>query len=170
MPSSSSVSLSATRPRRRVALRAVEVGTAGLRLRAAGFLGLAALCVVSHRLLQALTQSLGMAKAVAEGDLTSRVAVRGSNEAAQLLGALVHMNDRLRDIVHSVRTNSEGVATASAQIASGSADLSQRTERQASALQEAAASMEQLGSTVKTSSDNARQANQLALNASTSWP
>jgi methyl-accepting chemotaxis protein len=129
-------------------------------------LGLAALWMVSHRLMQALTKSLGMAQAVAQGDLCSRVAVRGSNEAAQLLDALVHMNDRLRDIVQSVRHNSEGVATASAQIASGNADLSQRTERQASALQEAAASMEQLGSTVKTSADNARQANQLARNAS----
>jgi len=132
-----------------------------------GLLGLAALWMVSHRLMHTLTKSLGMAQAVAEGDLRSQVAVRGSNEAAQLLGALVHMNDRLRDIVQSVRHNSEGVATASAQIASGNADLSQRTERQASALQEAAASMEQLGGTVKTSADNARQANQLALNAST---
>jgi len=132
-----------------------------------GLLGLAALFVIGQRLLQALTTSLGMAKAVAEGDLTSRVAVRGTNEAAQLLGALAHMNERLRDIVHAVRTNSEGVATASAQIASGSVDLSQRTERQASSLQEAAASMEQLGSTVKTSADSARQANQLALQAST---
>jgi len=115
----------------------------------------------------ALTQSLDVAQAVARGDLSSQVTVRGSNEAAHLLGALARMNERLRDIVQTVRHNSEGVATASAQIASGNADLSQRTEQQASALQETAASMEQLGSTVKTSADNARQANQLAMNAST---
>ena len=96
----------------------------------------------------ALTQSLDMAQAVARGDLSSQVTVRGSNEAAHLLGALARMNERLRDIVQTVRHNSEGVATASAQIASGNADLSQRTEQQASALQETAASMEQLGSTV----------------------
>ncbi|MCZ8177372.1 MAG: methyl-accepting chemotaxis protein [Alphaproteobacteria bacterium] len=131
-----------------------------------GLLGLAALWMVSHRLMQAVAQSLQLARAVAQGDLRSRVAVRGRNEAAQLLGSLVHMSERLRDIVQSVRHDSEGVATASAQIASGNADLSQRTERQASALQQAAASMEQLGSTVKTSADNARQANQLALSAS----
>ena len=129
-------------------------------------LGVAALWLVSHRLMQGLTRSLGLAQAVARGDLRSRVAVQGRNEAAELLGALMHMNERLRDIVQSVRHNSEGVATASAQIAVGNADLSQRTERQASALQEAAASMEQLASTVKTSADNARQANQLALSAS----
>jgi methyl-accepting chemotaxis protein len=130
-------------------------------------LGLAALWTVGRRLLGALTQSLDVAQAVARGDLSSQVTVRGSNEAAHLLGALARMNERLRDIVQTVRHNSEGVATASAQIASGNADLSQRTEQQASALQETAASMEQLGSTVKTSADNARQANQLAMNAST---
>ncbi|MFN0182476.1 MAG: methyl-accepting chemotaxis protein, partial [Aquabacterium sp.] len=41
-----------------------------------------------------------------------------------------------------------------------------RTEEQASALQETAASMEELGSTVRQNADNARQANQLALGAS----
>jgi len=130
-------------------------------------LGLAALWTVGQRLMRALTQSLDVARAVAEGDLRSQVIVRGSNEAARLLGALAGMNERLRTIVQTVRHNSEGVATASAQIASGNADLSQRTEEQASALQQTAASMEQLGSTVKASADNARQANQLAKNAST---
>ena len=130
-------------------------------------LGMAALWTVSQRLMGALTRSLNVAQAVAQGDLSSRVAVQGSNEAAQLLGALGQMNERLRDIVQAVRLNSEGVATASAQIASGNADLSQRTEQQASALQETAASMEELGSAVKASADNARQANELAVNAST---
>jgi methyl-accepting chemotaxis protein len=129
-------------------------------------LGLGALWAVSRQLMRALTQGLAVAQAVAQGDLSSRVSVRGSNEAAQLLGALAHMNDRLREIVRSVRHNSEGVATASAQIASGNADLSQRTEQQASTLQQTSASMEQLGGTVKTSADSARQANQLALSAS----
>ena len=42
-----------------------------------------------------------------------------------------------------------------------------RTERSAAGLQETAASMEQLGAAVKQNADNARQANQLALGAST---
>lgn len=129
-------------------------------------IGLGALWMVGKLLIRALTQSLDVANAVAEGDLSSQLTVNGSNEAAQLLGALARMNERLREIVQTVRQNSEGVATASAQIASGNADLSQRTEKQASALQETAASMEELGSTVKASADSARQANQLALNAS----
>jgi methyl-accepting chemotaxis protein len=45
-------------------------------------------------------------------------------------------------------------------------DLSGRTESQASSLEETASSMEQLTSTVKQNADNARQANQLVISAS----
>ncbi len=70
-------------------------------------------------------------------------------------------------VVGSVRTGVESVATASAQIAQGNQDLSTRTEHQASSLQETAATMDELGSTVRNNADNAKQANQLALGAST---
>jgi methyl-accepting chemotaxis protein len=58
------------------------------------------------------------------------------------------------------------VATASAEIAQGNHDLSARTESQASALQQTAASMEQLGVTVRQNADHAKLANQLAQTAS----
>jgi len=71
-----------------------------------------------------------------------------------------------QDAVIVVRTNAQGVASASAQIAAGNHDLSGRPEEQAGALEETAASMEQLSSTVKQNADNARQANQVAVSAS----
>jgi methyl-accepting chemotaxis protein len=68
--------------------------------------------------------------------------------------------------VGTVRGNAESVATASAQIAQGNQDLSGRTEQQASALQQTAATMEQLGTTVRHNADSAQQANRLAQGAS----
>jgi methyl-accepting chemotaxis protein len=58
------------------------------------------------------------------------------------------------------------VAAASVEISQGNMDLSARTEQQAGALEETAASMEELTSTVRQNADNAGQANQLALSAS----
>ena len=58
------------------------------------------------------------------------------------------------------------MATGSAQIAIGNADLSQRTEEQASSLQQAAASMDQLSGSVKHSAETAIVANRLASSAS----
>ncbi len=107
------------------------------------------------------------AASVAEGDLTVDLTAEGKDEAAQLLGALAHMKDNLTRNVGGVRGNADGVATASAQIAQGNMDLSNRTEQQASALKETAASMDELSATVKQNADNARQANQLALGDST---
>jgi methyl-accepting chemotaxis protein len=106
------------------------------------------------------------AQAIADGDLTLAVPQTGRDEVGQLLQALRGMQANLSQIVAGVRGNAESVATASAQIAQGNNDLSGRTEEQASALQQTAASMEQLGSTVTHNADNARQADQLARSAS----
>jgi methyl-accepting chemotaxis protein len=111
-------------------------------------------------------QAVAVANAVADGDLTQTIEVRGRSETAQLLQALSGMQQRLGQVVGTVRNNAEGVATASAQIAQGNADLSSRTEQQASALEETSASMEQMGSTASQNADNARQASQLAASAS----
>ena len=111
-------------------------------------------------------EAVAVANAVANGDLTVNVQVRGDNELGQLMKAMADMRNHLSQVVSKVRQGSEGVATASSEIASGNHDLSARTESQASALEETSSSMEQLGETVKQNADSARQANQLALNAS----
>ena len=107
-----------------------------------------------------------LARAVAEGDLTTHIVVK-PGDTASLMARLQYMQMSLSRVVSTVRQGSEAVATASGEIAQGNSDLSGRTEQQASALQETAASMEQLGSTVKQNADNARQADQLAQSAST---
>jgi len=113
-----------------------------------------------------LTLAVNVARGVANGDLSQDFDASGTNETAQLLGALHDMQASLSRVVTSVRQNSESVATASAQIAAGNNDLSNRTEQQASSLEETAASMEQITATVKQNADNAKQANQLAMGAS----
>ncbi|MET0321601.1 MAG: methyl-accepting chemotaxis protein, partial [Duganella sp.] len=65
-----------------------------------------------------------------------------------------------------VRNGTESIHAASTEIASGNLDLSARTEQQAGALEETAASMIELTSTVKQNNDNASQASELAGNAS----
>jgi len=107
-----------------------------------------------------------IANAVAKGDLTVRVPVAAGDNSS-VIAAMTRMCENLNQIVGQVRAGSDSMATASIQIAQGNQDLSGRTEMQASALEETAASMERLGAAVKQNADNARQANQLALGAST---
>ena len=133
-------------------------------------LALAIGTVSAWRLTQGITAPLkhavGVARRVADGDLTAQIHVSSSDETGQLMQALHDMNTSLDRLVGQVRQGTDSIATASGQIAAGNHDLSARTEEQASSLQQTAASMEQLTSTVKQNADNASQANQLALSAS----
>ncbi|WP_374673719.1 methyl-accepting chemotaxis protein [Ideonella sp.] len=111
---------------------------------------------------QALRQAVATSDAVARGDLTVPIEVRGRNELAQLLGSMAAMKTTLSQLVTAVRRNSESVAVASSQIAHGNNDLSARTEQQASALEETAASMEQLSSAIQQNAAHAQEASRLA--------
>jgi methyl-accepting chemotaxis protein len=128
--------------------------------------GLWVMWTVTRVTTASMSAALELAESVAAGDLSGAAPEAGRDEAGQLLLALGRMKHNLAQVVGTVRGNAESVATASAQIAQGNLDLSQRTEEQASALQQTAASMEQLGSTVTQNAENARQANQLAQGAS----
>ena len=113
-----------------------------------------------------LAQAGALAHAVAAGDLTARTPVGGRDEIAVLLDALGEMQARLSLIVAGARQGAETLAAAAAQIAVDNADLSARTESQASTLEQTAASMEELGATVRANAERARQAQALTHSAS----
>jgi methyl-accepting chemotaxis protein len=121
--------------------------------------------LVTQAIVRPLTRAVGMAEAIAKGDLTRTVEVHSEDETGLMLHALGRMQQQLSLTVGQVRQTADGVATASAQIAQGNQDLSNRTEQQASALQQTAATMEELGTTVRSNADSAKQANQLAKGA-----
>ncbi|MDZ4101848.1 MAG: methyl-accepting chemotaxis protein [Hydrogenophaga sp.] len=109
--------------------------------------------------------AVSIARAVAEGDLTTPIHLR-KGDTDSLLAWLQTMQQGLSTAVTDVRRSSDYVSHASGEIAAGNQDLSARTEQQASELQQTAATMEQLGTTVRHNADNARQASQLAQSAS----
>jgi methyl-accepting chemotaxis protein len=127
---------------------------------------LAAAGVITRSITRPLSQAVKIAQTIAAGDLTSRINVDANDETGQLLLALKDMNQSLIRIVGEVRGGTDAITTASAQIANYNLDLSSRTEQQARSLEETAATMEALTSTVRDNADHARQANQLALSAS----
>jgi methyl-accepting chemotaxis protein len=129
-------------------------------------LAIAAAAVITRSVVRPLNRAVEVARTVAAGDLTSRIEVQGSDEAAQMMQALKEMNAALAKLVSEVRTGSDEIATATSEIASGNLELSSRTEQQAGSLEETASSMEEMTSTVRQNAENALQANQLAASAS----
>ncbi|CAB3810089.1 Methyl-accepting chemotaxis protein I [Paraburkholderia ultramafica] len=113
-----------------------------------------------------LAQALVHFRAIADGDLTTRVEVRTRDEMGQLMSGLQAMQGKLVQTISVVREGSRSIDTAAQEISAGNLDLSQRTEEQAASLEETASSMEELTSTVRQNADNAKQATTLATTAS----
>ena len=113
-----------------------------------------------------LEQGVSVADGIAHGDLTKEIAVDSRNEIGSLQRALAEMRDGLAAIVGRVRHGTGAIAEASAQIAGGNRDLEARTEMQAQALAQTAASMAQLTETTRRNAEHASEANGLAASAS----
>jgi methyl-accepting chemotaxis protein len=99
---------------------------------------------------------------VADGDLSHVVEVRGADETARLMQSLGHMTQGLARMVGEVRGASETIGDDVRALAGGNRDLSARTEGQASAIEEAAASMEELTSSVRRNRDTAKETQRIA--------
>ncbi|HET9652246.1 MAG TPA: methyl-accepting chemotaxis protein, partial [Usitatibacter sp.] len=103
---------------------------------------------------------------VAGGDLSqSRAGARRDGQAGRLLHALERMGGNLRDIVLGVRSGVQAIEEAARQLALANQDLSQRTARQAAALEETAASMEELTTAVGENCEHSRHASGKAIDA-----
>jgi methyl-accepting chemotaxis protein len=135
---------------------------------AAVALGALSAVLLARGIVGPIRAAVKVAETVAAGDLTHRIdASAARDETGALLRALANMNDSLVRIVTEVRSGTDAIHGAAGEIASGNMDLSGRTEQQAAAIEETAASMAQLTDTVRQNADNARQANQLSISAST---
>ncbi|MBX9811292.1 MAG: methyl-accepting chemotaxis protein, partial [Burkholderiales bacterium] len=76
-----------------------------------------------------------------EGDLTARIEVKTNDELGQMVAAFNKTMEKLHALISQIRDMAGSISIGAKQIASGNADLSQRTEEQASSLEETASSM-----------------------------
>ena len=101
-------------------------------------------------------------KTIAGGDLTREPEDLGRNCVGQLVPLVREMQHSLLDAVAAIRDNAVILHREAGEIAAGNADLSDRTATQAAALEQTAASMEEITATVAHNAENARDARELA--------
>lgn len=112
-----------------------------------------------------LRDTIRVAQAIAQGDLTQKVDKDYPGLFGQLKEAINTTVDRLQDVIKLIRDATETVNAASHEIAGGNQDLSNRTEEQASSLEETATSMDEINATVRNNAETSKQANDLARNS-----
>jgi methyl-accepting chemotaxis protein len=142
---------------------AVSLGLAGAA--AAAFLGGAYLYFAFGKYTTASAR--GMQRTctmLAGGDLTAAAGLKKSlsgaaqTETMSITKALYDIHVNFIDVVREARANADAIADLSRDIARGYTSFSQRTESQASTLEELAASAEELTATVSQNADNCRAA------------
>lgn len=119
-----------------------------------------------RRVTQPLQRATQAALQLESGDFTRHVDAARGGEARALLQALQSVQGRLNGMLLDIRDAAQSVLQASKDLAQGHVHLANRTESQATALEETAGSMEEMTATVRQNADNAEQADRLAAGAS----
>ena len=142
--------------------RSIALGLAALALFAAVLYAF-----VRATITRPLATARDAALRIADGDLTVSVERGNGDEIGLLLESMNGISRKLSAVVGKVRIGAEQIANASNEISTGNLDLCTRTEQQASSLATTSSSMGELTETVRQNAEHARQANTLAVSAST---
>ncbi len=95
---------------------------------------------------------------VASGDLTVRLDQPFAHEYEALRANFNAALAELRDALHAIAANAQGIRTGTEEISHASDDLSRRTEQQAASLEQTAAALDEITATVRRTAEGARQA------------
>lgn len=108
---------------------------------------------------------LRVSNSLAQGNLTQTITKNYPGTFGKVSDGINCTVGNLQSLIEEIKNSTQQLNIAAQEIAAGNNDLSQRTEKQAASLEETAASMTQLTSTVQHNAENATQANRLAKEA-----
>ena len=115
---------------------------------------------------KAAVEAVGEAMAaLAGGDLTYRMPDNLPAEYARIREHFNEAMDKLSGTIGAVVGAVEGVRGGSAEITQGADDLSRRTETQAASLEETAAALDEITSTIRSTADNSAKASHVVAKA-----
>ncbi|HEY5797097.1 MAG TPA: methyl-accepting chemotaxis protein [Bosea sp. (in: a-proteobacteria)] len=109
-----------------------------------------------------LASAVGLANAVAAGDLTRTVEARTDDEVGDLVTALNGTVEKLRQVVGDALQAAENVSSGSQELSASAEQLSQGSTEQASSTEEASSSMEEMAANVKQNAENAATTEKMA--------
>ncbi|MBR0777368.1 methyl-accepting chemotaxis protein [Bradyrhizobium diazoefficiens] len=123
---------------------------------------IAAALWISISISRSLGRAVGLAGAVADGDLSQVIPATSNDEVGDLIKSLNMMVQKLRQIVAEALTAAQNVSGGSQELSASAEQLSQGATEQASSAEEASSSMEEMASNVKQNADNANQTEKIA--------
>ncbi|MFP4556133.1 MAG: methyl-accepting chemotaxis protein [Bacteroidales bacterium] len=104
-----------------------------------------------------------IANEIAEGNLGLDL---NRNKKHGIYGAMVEMNDKLKEILSNILNAVNNISSASEQMSSTAQEMSQGANEQASSTEEVSSSMEQMTSNIQQNTDNAQESEKIAVQTS----
>ncbi len=114
---------------------------------------------------RAINDTVYVLGAVSQGDLTKSIDTAYKGSFGELKCYTNATIVKLVEVMSKIAASSSSIKNGSQEITEGNLNLAQRTEGQASSLQETAAAMEEMTSTVQQNAANTDNANKLAMSA-----
>jgi methyl-accepting chemotaxis protein len=124
--------------------------------------GMAAAILIAVSISRGLSRAVGLANAVAQGDLSQKLTLTSNDEIGDLIKALNSTVEKLRSIVAEAMTAARNVSAGSQELSASAEQLSQGATEQASSAEEASSSMEEMAANVKQNAENAGQTEKIA--------
>jgi methyl-accepting chemotaxis protein len=113
-----------------------------------------------------IREAVGVAHALAGGDLTVRVEVKNRDETGALLAAMKEMVEKISGVIGEVSSAAEALSSASEEVSATAQSLSQGASEQAASVEETSSTTEQASASIKQNSENALVTNGIAEKAS----
>jgi len=121
--------------------------------------------MITRSIQQGLKEASMVADAVAKGDLSVQISMKRQDEIGLLIQSMGKMTMALRDMVTSVRSGADQVATSSQQLTRNARDIATNSETQNRSITTMAATVEEMSTSVGSVADNARDVSQQALHS-----
>ncbi|MDE2625216.1 MAG: methyl-accepting chemotaxis protein [Betaproteobacteria bacterium] len=99
---------------------------------------------IARSIARPLSRAVGVAEAIAAGDLTQAVAASGKDETAQLLQALERMQQNLKQVIGQIGSQAQQVLRASGNLIQSSRDVAGASQEQSDAAATMASSVEEI--------------------------
>jgi methyl-accepting chemotaxis protein len=112
--------------------------------------------VLRQSIVPPILRVLGLAEAVARGDLRTKLQSDSTDEMGRLLAAMAGMSERLVKVIGEVRAGAQAITTASTELSRTSVNVANGTTEQASSVQSASASLQEFSASISQTAEHSR--------------
>ncbi len=121
---------------------------------------------VTRSITRPLEETMQVANALAEGDLTVTITVDSRDETGRLKQSMGNMVSKLSHVIGEVSSASDALHSAASQVSATAQSLAQASSEQAASVEETSASIEQMSASIAQNTENARATDDMATSSS----